>query len=205
MFQLGVSEFQVLELEQDSQAEPHCVLHVFEGPGRMSRVEFGREGVDMGRDPTCSFSIPEDSQMSNRHARVGFQAGRFLLSDLGSTNKSVPRCDLNIRTWVRLSPEGQKSLPREIVSGDIIKIGSSVFIVESQKGSSEPAETHVPEVEKTAGGTEGSLCKICYSNEANGVFIPCGHNFTCYRCAKKCTECPMCRKGIEDVIRIFKS
>lgn len=72
--------------------------------------------------------------MSNYHAKISFksQAGPvgpnqqragFYLTDVGSTN----------RTWLRLSAEGEQSSLHPLRVGDIIKIGSTVFVVESSE------------------------------------------------------------------------
>ena len=48
-------------------------------------------------------------------------ASGFHLTDVGSTN----------RTWLRLSAEGEQSNLHPLKVGDILKIGSTVFVVES--------------------------------------------------------------------------
>ena len=52
-------------------------------------------------------------------------------------------------------------------------------------------------------------CKICYSEKSNTVFIECGHMVACDVCAKLIMEtdersCPICRKKILKVIRVYK-
>lgn len=68
--------------------------------------------------------------MSNFHAKIIYHARGnpllntppgFYLTDVGSTN----------RTWLRLSPEGEQSGLHPLKVGDILKIGSTVFVVES--------------------------------------------------------------------------
>jgi pSer/pThr/pTyr-binding forkhead associated (FHA) protein len=67
--------------------------------------------------------------MSNFHAKIiyvsasnegGLQEG-FHLKDVGSTN----------RTWLRLSAEGEESGLHPLKVNDIIKIGSTVFVVQT--------------------------------------------------------------------------
>lgn len=53
-------------------------------------------------------------------------------------------------------------------------------------------------------------CGICLTNEANTIFLPCGHLYTCYDCAKKCKDvyggkCPICKRKINSLMRIFVS
>mmetsp|Transcript_28960 Transcript_28960/g.35868 ORF Transcript_28960/g.35868 Transcript_28960/m.35868 type:complete len:105 (+) Transcript_28960:2214-2528(+) len=70
--------------------------------------------------------------MSNYHAKISYkpavgppgpnqQRQGFYLTDVGSTN----------RTWLRLSAEGEQSALHPLRVGDILKIGSTVFVVES--------------------------------------------------------------------------
>lgn len=60
--------------------------------------------------------------MSNYHAKIQFDPsnGTYVLEDVGSTN----------RTWLRLSNEGERSINHELGVNDIIKIGSTVFLVQ---------------------------------------------------------------------------
>lgn len=65
--------------------------------------------------------------MSNFHAKIVYNKGGegvqegFYLQDVGSTN----------RTWLRLSSEGEQSNLHPLKVSDIIKIGSTVFVVQS--------------------------------------------------------------------------
>lgn len=52
---------------------------------------------------------------------------------------------------------------------------------------------------------ETRLCKICYACEYNTAFFPCGHVIACAKCASSQTNCPMCRRPFECVMRIFLS
>lgn len=59
-------------------------------------------------------------------------------------------------------------------------------------------------------GTAGSkciqdekLCKICYENEYNTVFLPCGHIVACAKCSMSVQKCPTCRKGFTQISRVY--
>jgi baculoviral IAP repeat-containing protein 7/8 len=41
--------------------------------------------------------------------------------------------------------------------------------------------------------------------EANAAIIPCGHTVACVRCLERCEQCPVCRKGIDSILRIYRS
>lgn len=48
-------------------------------------------------------------------------------------------------------------------------------------------------------------CKICYDNEADIVFLPCGHLTTCETCASRVRTCPICRSYIHNKIKTYTS
>ncbi len=85
MFQMGLSEFQVIELSLD--ASPRCVLEIYEGPAKSRKTEVGIEGIEVGREKGNGIAVPEDQQMSGHHAKISFVGGRFCVQDEGSTNK----------------------------------------------------------------------------------------------------------------------
>lgn len=48
-------------------------------------------------------------------------------------------------------------------------------------------------------------CKICYDNECNTIFLPCGHIIACAKCASSVAKCPACRQPFNDVVRAYFS
>lgn len=52
---------------------------------------------------------------------------------------------------------------------------------------------------------DSRLCKICCCSEYNTAFFPCGHVVACAKCASSITKCPLCRKPLEKVMRVFFS
>ncbi|XP_057507347.1 E3 ubiquitin-protein ligase SP1-like [Actinidia eriantha] len=48
------------------------------------------------------------------------------------------------------------------------------------------------------------LCVICLEQEYNSVFVPCGHMCCCTVCSSHLTNCPLCRRRIELVVRTFR-
>ena len=116
-----------------------------------------------------------------------------------------------------------KSPPFLLKYGDIIKIGSTVFITQKldpewlQKVS-QPRETTDGEekrlsieglFEKKMGlkseNSDKELCKICYLKNQEIAFVPCGHYAVCEDCALKCDYCPFCKRTDIQIMRIFKS
>ncbi|KAG8384312.1 hypothetical protein BUALT_Bualt04G0105200 [Buddleja alternifolia] len=54
---------------------------------------------------------------------------------------------------------------------------------------------------------DGQICVICYDDQRNCFFIPCGHCVTCYTCAKRIISeemktCPICRTPINKVRKL---
>uniref|UniRef100_A0A8B9CST7 Leucine rich repeat and sterile alpha motif containing 1 n=1 Tax=Anser brachyrhynchus TaxID=132585 RepID=A0A8B9CST7_9AVES len=52
---------------------------------------------------------------------------------------------------------------------------------------------------------EKSECVVCMEQEAQTVFLPCGHVCCCQTCGKQLRACPLCRKDITQHVRIFYS
>lgn len=47
------------------------------------------------------------------------------------------------------------------------------------------------------------ICKICYGNSIELVFLPCGHSVSCLSCAQRLDACPCCRATITTRIRTY--
>ncbi|KKZ65426.1 ubiquitin thiolesterase [[Emmonsia] crescens] len=52
---------------------------------------------------------------------------------------------------------------------------------------------------------EMDLCQICYSEDQDALFYSCGHVCACVSCAKQVDICPMCRKKVANVVKIYRS
>lgn len=49
------------------------------------------------------------------------------------------------------------------------------------------------------------LCKICYVNEYNVAFLPCGHVAACSKCAELLKKCPICQELYDEIKQVFFS
>ncbi|XP_059438880.1 E3 ubiquitin-protein ligase SP1 [Corylus avellana] len=64
--------------------------------------------------------------------------------------------------------------------------------------------------EKADNETDGAkrvmpdICVICLEQEYNAVFVPCGHMCCCITCSSHLTNCPLCRRRIEQVVKTFR-
>jgi hypothetical protein len=52
---------------------------------------------------------------------------------------------------------------------------------------------------------EMQLCKICYENEMDALFFRCGHVAACESCARQVNDCPVCRRPVDAVVRMWKT
>ncbi|XP_055704560.1 death-associated inhibitor of apoptosis 1-like isoform X2 [Phlebotomus papatasi] len=69
----------------------------------------------------------------------------------------------------------------------------------------EPLSEEVVGTKIPADALENKLCKICFVNEYNTAFLPCGHVVACAKCASSVTSCPLCREPFTTVTRIYFS
>ncbi|KAL4929790.1 putative MATH and UCH domain protein [Aspergillus undulatus] len=52
---------------------------------------------------------------------------------------------------------------------------------------------------------EMDLCQICFSEEQDALFYDCGHVCACVVCARQVDICPICRKNIVSVVKIYRT
>jgi pSer/pThr/pTyr-binding forkhead associated (FHA) protein len=83
--------------------------------GETNPVEFTTPEVIIGRDPTCSYSI-QDETVSSRHARMSYHHNQWWVEDLNSTNGTY----LN---------EDRVYTPTVVISGDEIRYGQIIIKV----------------------------------------------------------------------------
>lgn len=50
---------------------------------------------------------------------------------------------------------------------------------------------------------EMKLCQVCYEEEMDCNFYPCGHICACEACAKQVESCPLCRERVRGVCRLL--
>ncbi|KAL9621441.1 MAG: hypothetical protein Q9160_004084 [Pyrenula sp. 1 TL-2023] len=49
------------------------------------------------------------------------------------------------------------------------------------------------------------LCQICYGEAQDALFYDCGHVCACLECARQVESCPICRRAVKGVVRIYWS
>ncbi|CAH2047207.1 unnamed protein product, partial [Iphiclides podalirius] len=67
------------------------------------------------------------------------------------------------------------------------------------------AEERERERERESAVEDSKLCKICYAEERNVCFVPCGHVVACAKCALSTDRCPMCRRTFQNAVRLYFS
>lgn len=175
-FQLGQSEFKVLNIVYTLDGTPSCIeLVQYEGLQTVPII-FTQGGV-IGRSKSCDISVPVDELMSAEHCLIYKKNNFFYLKDLGSRNK----------TWIRLSPEGEFSDEYYLKEGDFIKIGFIVFFVQQGTSSKKIIES--------------KACELCDLRECGTYLMPCSHR-ACFECASEAKLCRKCGDEVEDVLII---
>lgn len=119
------------------------------------------------------------------------------------------------------NPSGQKSSdvgpsnsPQPSTSGVTSAATTSLPSSQSSSLSASAEEVNSPNGGSSSGMEEDEdepnrkldtsrTCKICYVNEYNTAFSPCGHVVACAKCASSVTKCPLCRKPFTNVMRIY--
>lgn len=56
-----------------------------------------------------------------------------------------------------------------------------------------------------SGVEDSKLCRICFAEERNVCFVPCGHVVACAKCALSTDKCPMCRRTFTNAVRLYYS
>jgi baculoviral IAP repeat-containing protein 7/8 len=76
---------------------------------------------------------------------------------------------------------------------------------DTESNCSEKAQEMSEKSDEEEEKKDSKLCKICYSNEYNTIFLPCGHVIACAKCASSVTKCPACRQPFEKIMRVYFS
>ncbi|XP_067825640.1 E3 ubiquitin-protein ligase LRSAM1 isoform X2 [Heptranchias perlo] len=74
--------------------------------------------------------------------------------------------------------------------------------VEDEAGPSSPGRPSAPASEEFLAQSE---CVVCMERESQMIFLPCGHVCCCQTCGAELHNCPLCRKDIEQKIRMYRT
>uniref|UniRef100_UPI00398E353C E3 ubiquitin-protein ligase LRSAM1 isoform X2 n=1 Tax=Pristiophorus japonicus TaxID=55135 RepID=UPI00398E353C len=73
---------------------------------------------------------------------------------------------------------------------------------EDEAGPSSPREPNAPSYKEVLAHSE---CVVCLEQESQMIFLPCGHVCCCQTCGAELHTCPLCRKDIEQKIRMYRT
>lgn len=90
------------------------------------------------------------------------------------------------------SPQHQEIIQRNPIHGDNSSDNQSRLSLSSYSSN-----------HSGSSGSLSGICKICYTNSIELVFLPCGHSVSCLSCAQRLVSCPCCRALITTRIRTF--
>ncbi|CAK9822940.1 E3 ubiquitin-protein ligase RNF34 [Anthophora retusa] len=52
---------------------------------------------------------------------------------------------------------------------------------------------------------DADICKICWDEPIECVFLECGHMVCCLNCGKQMSDCPICKQYVVRIVRTFKA
>merc|ERR1712242_643286 len=82
------------------------------------------------------------------------------------------------------------------------KSESEKMDIELPKNSSKDLKSPEEELQQLKGQR---LCKVCFVEERNVAFLPCGHLICCVNCVPSLKDCPYCRQPITGTLKTFMS
>lgn len=171
---------------------------IYESPEETpDRVFTLTSGSSIGRKANNAVCFSDDLHMSNLHCKVNLIGHQFFFEDMASTNGS----------WLRLSKESIDSQPVLLSNQTVFKIGNSAMyevIVPNATTANNDSNTINNNAPSMSNG-QTNLCTICWDAERDCLIMPCKHNVSCTRCIKSVKNCPICRRAIADIIKIYKA
>ncbi|XP_072344282.1 E3 ubiquitin-protein ligase LRSAM1 isoform X4 [Scyliorhinus torazame] len=135
------------------------------------------------------------------HYRVTLKMLRYMtvedLQQIGVKESRLQRAILR-RVQEGLPEEDRGFIPSKEAAADMGEAQPSAP-PESEAGPSSPA---VPVTEDVLVQSE---CVVCLERESQMIFLPCGHVCCCQTCGTELHTCPLCRKDIEQKIRMYRT
>ncbi len=85
------------------------------------------------------------------------------------------------------------------------KIPSLIIALEDKKKKVDAEKANENSKDEVKTEDSDNNCKICFELRIDVVLIPCGHVVVCESCSKSLDKCPVCRKGVNGVVKMFKA
>ncbi|XP_078082206.1 E3 ubiquitin-protein ligase LRSAM1 [Mustelus asterias] len=135
------------------------------------------------------------------HHRVTLKMLRYMtaedLQQIGVKESRLQRAILR-RVQESLPGEDGRFIPAKDAAADLGEVQPSAP-AEDEAGPSSP---NVPVLEEVLAQSE---CVVCLERESQMIFLPCGHVCCCQTCGAELRTCPLCRKDIEQKIRMYRT
>ena len=149
----------------------------------------------------CPISATADPK-TRRPLSVQTSANRTLM-DLAMTGK--PKYD--ILTFLLQKGLSIADAKNPQLAGRCLEalLKSGVNLVEPISNSTAALPANLVEVESQAESILSieDACHICFEQQTDVVFTPCGHQLCCSDCAEQVTSCPVCKVPCS-FLRVFK-
>ncbi|XP_077965706.1 uncharacterized protein LOC120334396 [Styela clava] len=132
---------------------------------------------------------------------MAFQSYNSAYSSMSTSMSSLGPSPGSGKYQVSLIDDNEEPMDEDMYGS--VEAGSSTTEVTPAKqllNAEENSESLQQQLEKIE---EERMCKICFSNPADMVFIPCSHMICCMECTQAIRQCPICRKKIEKAIKTY--
>ncbi|CAO3637672.1 unnamed protein product [Mucor hiemalis] len=144
---------------------------------------------------------PQSSTPSQRNSPPLSNDNLLSLHDLVKTN--IDPASLSVRTLKSILKANFVEQSHVIEKSELVRL--VIRLADQHRAEMESDKKN----EEGGGSNEDNLCRICFDNQQNCVFLDCGHMVTCMECAKKLidtrNECPICREPILKLVHVFRS
>lgn len=146
------------------------------------------------------------------HSNIEGAATALVTNNTGAINRTNTQPVSNVVTRV----EGATALPKTNIEGATVantcttsaatgaikRIISKTCDNNSVEGAT---ASNKKERESQSDSDLENVCKICLEKPLDCVLLNCNHFCCCTSCASKLKSCPICRKKIDKILRVFKS
>ena len=212
-YKKGQPRFQMLT---DAEEGTVCVrAYTQNQPGAKRRWEGNSEAHMTTREQARTMSKALSKML--RHERSRFsrihEGGFVFLCELvralrqGSPHWSEDLVKHIVQTSIRHDGRPRYQLT-ESNGEDLVRVLDAGYWPSEQGADSQDADVQAADGQDAdSRDADSHVCCICYFQAKTHALIPCGHMCLCESCAAmlppSSSRCPMCRKEIQQVVRIF--
>ncbi|KAK2179127.1 hypothetical protein NP493_511g00010 [Ridgeia piscesae] len=150
-------------------------------------------------------ALPSSSSSRTKHERSVTNISS--ISESATAAAAAPTSADEIQTTASTStgssgesaPENQATASSANTKGSNGTSGTKATV-----SATEPSVSHEMKPEAKVTTSDNRLqCKICMDDEAQILFLPCGHLCSCAKCAPALRNCPICRALIRGTVRVY--